>query len=429
MIIVIGGGPAGRMVALRLASAGRKVTVIEKRKLGGQCVFDGCMLVCGLNDAARAVSEPRHLKETGIIKGEVTVDYPVLIEKLEETQRKLSHIIEKETELAGVVIETGKTAEVRGKDVFVDGVKREAEAVIIAGGCEPVIPDVPGNTLSGTYNPRTLRTMRRLPKHLVIVGGGISGAEFAYIYASFGVKVTLVVRSALLSVLPETLRKDARVDLKAVDIREHASLERIIGGVAVEGVVVDGETISCDAVLFATGFTPSAPFVSGVERRADGSIVTDENMQTSVKGVYAAGDICGAPYFTPVARLRGFAAADAILGQPRRLNLSQVPFTVVLGRDYTVCPAAEGGGTTKVMPNIAGPGAFWHVLDSSVGHMQLTAGSDGKILGFASSSPSGGLVGTYLGYLVRKGANLHDFSDLLEVHPVSDGLYYLIRFL
>ena len=99
MIIVIGGGPAGRMAALRLASAGRKVTVIEKRKLGGQCVFDGCMLVCGLNDAARAVSESRHLKETGIIKGEVTVDYPALIEKLEETQRKLSHIIEKETEL------------------------------------------------------------------------------------------------------------------------------------------------------------------------------------------------------------------------------------------------------------------------------------------------------------------------------------------
>ena len=427
MIIIVGGGPAGRMAALRLASAGRKVTIIEKRKLGGQCVFDGCMLVCGLNDAARAVDEARRLKEIGIIKGEISVDYPALIDKLELTQSIFSHILEKETLQAGVVIEEGKTAEVRGNEVYVDGEKREAEAVVIAAGCGINIPDVPGNTLKGTYNPRTLRTMRSLPRRLLIVGGGITGAEFAYIYSAFGVKVTLIARSGLLSVLPETLKKDALRDLKRVDIREHARLERILGDTAVEGAVVDGETIPCDAVLFAAGFTPSSPFVTGIEKRADGSILTDETMQTSVPNVYAAGDICGAPYFTPAARLRGFAAADAILGTPRKINLSQVPFTVALGRDYTVCPAVSEG-YTESMINIAGPGSFWRACDSSMGHMELTTGSEGKILGFASSSPSGGLIGTYLGYLVRKGVSVGDFSELLEVHPLPDGLYSLIRF-
>ena len=96
------------MAALRLAHAGRKVTIIEKRKLGGQCVFNGCMLICGLNDAARALANARHLQSLGIIKGSVEVDYPHLLEKLETTQSKLSHVIEKETKDAGVEIEYGK---------------------------------------------------------------------------------------------------------------------------------------------------------------------------------------------------------------------------------------------------------------------------------------------------------------------------------
>ena len=427
MIIIVGGGPAGRMAALRLAHAGRKVTIIEKRKLGGQCVFDGCMLICGLNDAARTLANARHLQSLGIVKGSVDVDYPHLLEKLETTQSKLSHVIEKETKDAGVEIEYGKTAEVRDGAVFVDGIKREAEAVILAGGAELRMPDIPGISLSGIYTPRSIRTMRTLPKKMVIVGGGISGAEFAYIYASFGVEVTLLARSKVLSVLPETLRRDALRDLEAVDIRENVTVERIEGETSVEAVIADGKRIPCDAVLVAAGFTHESSWISGIEKRADGSVLTDETMQTSLKGVYAAGDICGAPYFTPAARMRGFAAADAILGNPHCINLSQQPFTVVLGFDYTVCPAAEKGTTLEAF-NIAGPGAFWHVTDSTVGHMQITISEDKKVLGFASSSPSGGAVGTYLGHMVRNGLYSKEFLSLLEVHPLPDGLYSLIRF-
>ena len=80
------------------------------------------------------------------------------------------------------------------------------------------------------------------------------------------------------------------------------------------------------------------------------------------------------------------------------------------------------------LPNIAGPGSYWHVLDGTVGHMQLETSSNGEILGFASSGPSTSLVGTYLGYLVRKGVTVHEFSPMMEVHPNSDGLYSMIRF-
>ena len=427
MIIVVGGGPAGRMAALRLAGAGREVTILEKRALGGQCVHDGCMLVCALNDVARSIMSARHLEEMGILSGNVSVDYPALLEKLEATQDKLRYILNMETTGAGVKVEYGVEAEVRDGVVYVDGKSREAEAVIIAAGGQMNIPDVEGKDLPGTYNARTLRSMPALPKRLVIIGGGISAAEFAYIYAAFGCEVTLIARSSLLSMLPEPLLADARRDLSAVDIRENTPLEKILGTDHVEGVVAGGETIPCDAVLFATGVKPESPFVSGVAKGADGAILVNEQMETSIPGVYAAGDIIGGKCFTPAARLQGFAAADAILGNPRKVDLSQIPFSVVLGLDYTVCPP-KTAGEKETMPNIAGPGSYWHVLDGTVGHMQLETGADGTILGFASSGPSTSLVGTYLGYLVRKGVTVHEFSPMLEVHPNSDGLYSLIRF-
>ena len=415
------------MAALRLAAAGRKVTIIEKRALGGQCVHDGCMLVCALNDVARSIESARHLEKMGILKCDVTVDYPALLEKLEATQDKLRYILNMETTASGVQVEYGKEAEVIDGVVYVDGKPREADAVIIAGGGQMNIPDVEGKDLPGTYNARTLRSMPALPRRMVIVGGGISAAEFAYIYAAFGCEVTLVARSSLLSMLPEPLLMDARRDLSKVTILENTPLEKVLGTDKVEGVVAGGKTIPCDAVLFATGVKPESPFVSGVAKGDDGAILVDEHMETSIKGVYAAGDIVGGKCFTPAARLQGFAAADAILGRPRKIDLSQIPFSVVLGLDYTVCPAKEAGDT-ETMPNIAGPNSYWHVLDGSVGHMQLETSADGRILGFASSGPSTSIVGTYLGYLVRKGVTVHEFSPMMEVHPNSDGLYSMIRF-
>lgn len=429
MILVIGGGPAGRMAALRLASAGKDVTIVERRALGGQCVHDGCMLVCGLNDVARAVRSTEFLKSAGVVSGDISVRYPEVIRNLEKIQARLSQILERETLEAGVKVEYGVTAEVCGRTVLVDGVAREVEAVVIACGAEMQVPDVLGASLSGTYTARTIRSMPVLPRRMAIIGGGISAAEFAYIFSAFGVEVLLFARRELLSVLPERMHKAVRRDLSSVKIYEYHALEQVLGSDAVDGVVAGGETFACDAVLFATGMRPTSPYVSGVRKNADGSIVVNERMETSVPGVYACGDVTGAPYFTPVSRLQGFAAADAILGRARTVDLSCIPFTVVLGLDYTVCRAVGEMGVTFSSPNIAGPESVWHVVDGSVGTMELTVDpANGRILGFASSGPGTGIVGTYLGYLVRKGVTVHEFSPMLEVHPISDGLYSMIRF-
>ncbi|MDR3102157.1 MAG: FAD-dependent oxidoreductase [Methanocalculaceae archaeon] len=326
-------------------------------------------------------------------------------------------------------IEYGVTAGFDGKTVYVNGVPRDAEPVMIACGAEVNVPDVPGADLAGTYTARTIRSMQELPEQMAIIGGGISAAEFAYIFSAFGVEVSLFARHDLLSMLPERMHKTVRQDLSLVKIYAHRPLECVIGSERVESIVTGGEMFPCDAVLFATGMRPTSPHVSGVLKNADGSIAVNERMETSTSGVYACGDVLGAPYFTPVARMQGFVAADAILGKPRTADLSRIPFTVVLGLGYTVCPTAGESGQTFSSPNIAGPDSVWYVQDGSVGTMDLTVDpASGRILGFASSGQDTSIVGTYLGYLVRKGVTVHEFSPMLEVHPIPDGLYSMIRF-
>lgn len=385
--------------------------------------------LAGLNDVARSIRTTEFLRSAGALSGAVSVQYPEVIRNLEKIQGRLSEILERETLDAGVKIEYGVTAEVDGNIVYVNGVPRVAEAVVIACGAEINVPDVAGADLSGAYTARTIRSLPALPRRMVIVGGGISAAEFAYIFSAFGVEVTLIARSTLLPVLPERMQKAVRRDLSRVTLLENTPLDLVLGFDAVAGVVAGGTTIPCDAVLFATGMRPKSPHVRGVAKRPDGSIIVNDQMETSVAGVYACGDVLGAPYFTPVSRLQGFVAADAILGRPRTVDLSVIPFTVVLGLDYTVCPSGEASGQVFSSPNIAGPESVWHVSDGSVSTMELTVDpSDGKILGFASSGPGTGIVGTHLGYLVRKGVTVHEFSPMLEVHPNPDGLYALIRF-
>ncbi len=428
MIYIIGGGPAGRMAALRLAGAGKKVTLLERKAIGGTCIHDGCMLVCGLNDVARSINTISFLKNSGVIDGNASVRFPDVIQKLEGVQRKLEIILERETKAAGVVIEYQAAAEIRNGKLFVNGEPREAENIIIATGAGIHVPEIPGNALLGTYTAKTLRTMTTLPKKLAIIGGGISAAEFAYIYAAFGCEVTLFCRSVLLPILPEKMMKAVHRDLANVAIL-CGKVEEILGKDHVEGVRIDGKDLPFDAVIFATGMKAETSLFTGMEKNPDGSIKVNEQMETSIPGIYAAGDVTGSPYFTPVARLQGFAAADSILGHPRTVDMSHIPFTIVLGLDYTICPTKKGEeGVTFSSPNIAGPESFWHVADGSVGSMHLTVSKDdGQILGFATAAPSTSIVGTYLGYLVRKGVTVHEFSPMLEVHPTPDGMYSMIR--
>ncbi|QSZ67659.1 NAD(P)/FAD-dependent oxidoreductase [Methanofollis aquaemaris] len=428
MIVVIGGGPAGRFAAARLGQAGREVTLVEREAIGGQCLNSGCMQVCALNDAARTMERVGDFAAAGVLEGVLHLEFPALLREMGEVQSKIRTVLDRETRAAGVEVRYGATARVDGRRIFIDDEEVEAEAVVIATGSAPAVPALPGTDLPGVYTSRTLRTMPALPERLVIAGGGVSAAEFAYIFSRLGSQVTLLARREFLGDLDPRLRRLALKELSGVEVREHTPLTAIIGSDRVEGAAFGGAApgeCQADAVLLAVGLVPQTSMVIGVEKGPRGEIVVDDRMQTSVPDVYAAGDAAGPPYLTPLARLQGVVAAENILGREMNYAPKAVPQALALANDLAFCDDGDDGIALS-LPAPAGPGSFWSVPkgDTGLGTV-LVDPETGALRGIWAASPGAGITATYLAEAMRQNKTVFDLEDLIDVHPLAEGVHGL----
>src|SRR5512136_1550640 len=118
MIVILGGGPAGRLASIRLASAGKQVILVEHGGIGGQCLHSGCMPVCALNDVARLIHTARELRNLGVVDTVPSPDFPVLLKKMGEIQQRIASVLEEETRSAGVDIIYGRTGRLAGGTVW-----------------------------------------------------------------------------------------------------------------------------------------------------------------------------------------------------------------------------------------------------------------------------------------------------------------------
>jgi dihydrolipoamide dehydrogenase len=436
MITIIGGGPAGRNAAVHLANAGEEVRLIEsggKEGIGGQCLHYGCMLVCGLNDAARIRAQSAILHRRGILESVPGIDFHALVNGLGEVQGKIAEFLDQETKDAGVEIVYGKEASVRGKTVLIDGESHAPDQLIIATGSRPMIPDVPGVGLPGVSTSHSFSRLRTLPDKVTVVGGGIMAAEFSFIFHSLGSDVDLVSRSGFLKNMDPRLRAAALRDLSGVTLYENSRLIDIRGENHVNSIRFEHEGVTketeCDVVFLAAGLIPRSDTVSGLEKGPGGEILVNRKMQTSVPGVYAAGDVTGCPCLTPVARREGIVAAENILGRSCEMDYEAVPQSLNLMYEYAFSEKAEKEGVSLWVPGPAGPGTFWGVPDGHTGLAKVTADPySGEIEEIGIAAPAGGIIAAYTTFLFRLGANVHDFEKFLEVHPEADGLSSLIKY-
>lgn len=429
MLLVLGGGPAGRLAAIRAAEAGVEVTLVEKRSLGGQCLHDGCMQVCGLNDIARILDAAGLAERAGITRGRLEIDFPGLIREISAIQQTIASILDDETRSAGVEVIYGAAGEIREGKPYIDGRAADAEKVIVATGSRPNIPDIEGITRPGVFTPHTLKEIPGLPERIGIIGGGVMAAEFAYIFSKLGAETHLFSRSRFLHQIPPRLAKEAAKDLASVIIHEDANVSACLGEERVTGVRLDGTTLDLDCILIAAGLLPDSGMVTGVRKGEHNEILVNSRFETSVPGIYACGDVIGEPCLTPVARLQGVAAADAALGRDNAADLTCLPRSMSLGYEYTWMDADDDEGVSLTLPGPAGPGTFWSVPERRTGIASLTINEEsGRILGFAEASPAAGVMGMYLGYLAKKGESVCDLREIFEVHPTADGMYTAIRY-
>ncbi|HUT38745.1 MAG TPA: NAD(P)/FAD-dependent oxidoreductase [Methanoregula sp.] len=433
MIVVLGGGPAGRIASIRLASAGKEVNLIERGGIGGQCLHFGCMPVCALNDAARMIHSARTFQNLGIIDTVPDINFSKIFSGMHAIQEKIASVLDTETRSAGVNIIYGKTGKLEGKKVFVGDEQADAEAVIAATGSRPNIPDLRGIDLKGVYTPHTIFQMKKLPKKLAIIGGGVMSAEFAYIFCMFGSEVTLISRSSFLKNTDKHLRALAIKELSGVEIREDTTVQSLTGGSGINAVHVKAadkdDAVEADAVLIAAGLLPRSEMLQGVKKGTFGEVIVDRHMQTSVPGVYACGDVVGPPYLTPVARYQGIVAADTILGKPRTMDMRYIPQSINLAHELAFCTPETEGAASLAIPGPAGPGTFWSVPSGDTGLAKVMVDPDsGALRGICAAGPGGGLIAGYMAFLMRRHFSVHDFEEFIEVHPSTDGIYGLLKY-
>lgn len=309
-VIVIGTGQAAVPLATKLAKAQKRVLIVERGAPGGTCVNIGCTPTKTMIASARAAHVARTAGRLGVHTGEVTVDFAAVVKRKDEVVRIWREGVERRIREAAPALTflAGHARFVGERMISVDGVRHDADIVIINAGARPVVPKLPGLDGVPWITSTGALGLRDLPRHLVALGGGYIGCELGQMFRRFGAEVTVVDHNPHLisredpdisAALEEVFRKETIGLELGVTVER---VERVGDGVAVH--LAGGRQVRGSHLLVATGRRPNTDDLgcdaAGVKLDDRGFIVIDDRYQTSTKGVYAVGDVTGQPQFTHV---------------------------------------------------------------------------------------------------------------------------------
>jgi dihydrolipoamide dehydrogenase len=446
-VVIIGGGPAGRAAALELSKLDQEITLIEKTHMGGTCLNEGCMMVCGLVDVARFLNDAKRFNEMGIIDIKSEFTYKKIANGVKDTLNKLRHVSEKEILEAEVELIYGEGIPFEGY-VKVNNQKINYDKLIIATGARSFYPPIHGAQNAITYSD--ILDLEEVPERLIIVGSGVIAAEFAGVFSSMGSEVHILCRSKFLNNLdPEISNYVAEKLLEKVKIHRNVNVKEIT-----QDSVVTSEGTLYGKVLMATGMVPNSEIAGDlVEKGHRGEILVNNRMETSHRNVYAAGDVVGGVGSTPIARMEGVVAARNALGISAQTDYRYIPHSISLDYDVAFLGPVNlfpdsnknsknvnrGDGNKKEegredivtgkIPGTAGPGSFWKVLSSQTGFTQMEVDLEsGSVEKLYSITPSARHNMAYISMLLRLGHKTYDFDNFIESHPSTDSIYKLMRF-
>ncbi len=334
-IIIIGAGPGGYETAAEAAAHSLSVAIVERDQMGGTCLNRGCIPTKALCRNAEVINLMRESEIWGVKTGEMAFDYAPVFERKEAVVKQLREGVEMLMGAPGITAIKGEASLKDANTVIVNGEEYSAKNIIIATGSAPRGLPIEGADLAMTSDD--ILAMQTLPKSLCIVGGGVIGMEFAAVFSTFGVEVTVIEYCK--EILPP-FDKDVAKRLKTVLSKRGI---KIITSAAVNGITQgeDGFTVSyelkgkaqsvtAEKVLMSVGRQPVLPQgldAVGVTVGRRG-IEVDDNMMTNVKGVYAIGDVNGRMMLAHAASAQGQRALHAIMGEADDIKLDIVPSAV-----------------------------------------------------------------------------------------------------
>ena len=437
-LVVIGGGPAGYAAAIRAGQLGKKVACVEKERPGGTCLNWGCIPSKALLKSAELYSKISHSEDFGISVGSVDYDFEKIIGRSRTVadnmakgigflfkKNKVDHFIG-----TGQVMVPGMVEVKDGKDA---GKILSTEKTLIATGCKArTLPDleVDGEKV---MTSREALVMKKQPKSIVIVGAGAIGAEFAYFLNAFGTKVTLV--EMMDQILPVEDNEVAKVversfSQSGIDCRVSTKVENIkVGknGVSLDLIKGDSkETLKVDSLLLAIGVVANTQDLLSPKVKLEmdrGYITVNENYESSVPGVYAAGDIIGPPWLAHVATYEAVQAVQGMFGHGKAKRVDHFP-----GCTYCLPQVASIGKTEKALKE---EGIAYKVgkfpfqasgkavaSNTSEGFVKLLVGEQfGEILGaHIVGSDATEMIAEY-GLALQLEATAEDIHHTIHAHP------------
>ena len=336
-VVVIGGGPAGYVAAIRAAQVGGKVAVVEKSELGGTCLNRGCIPTKTFLKNAEIIEGIEMSSKRGIIleNEKFTVDMPKVVSLKNEIVKTLTNGVQGLLKSNSIKIFKGVGKINKDKDVVINGEEvLRTNKIILAGGSKVGSVNIPGIENKRVLTSDDILDLKELPKSLAVIGGGVVGVELGQAYLSFGSEVTVI--EMMDRIVPgvdreasETLRK--ALEKKGMKILTSSKIKEIIDeGDKLRIKLEDKEDVVAEKALLSIGRVPDLEAVGELDLEMErGKIKVDKYMETSMEGVYAPGDINGIKMLAHAAfRMGEVAAENAILGNHREIKLETTPSAI-----------------------------------------------------------------------------------------------------
>ena len=335
-IIVIGGGPGGYVAAIKAAQLNKKVALVESSHLGGICLNWGCIPTKSLLKNAEVLELIQNSKKYGIDIKDYTVNWDKVIKRSRDIANRMGkgiqYLMKKNN--VDVIDGFGKIVDNHTVEVKKNSSKENysADNIIISTGASANY--FPGMEPDGdniiTYKDALV--IKSPPKHIVIIGAGAIGIEFAYFFNAFGSKVTIV--EAQDNILPnediDVSKELERIfKSKKIDILTNVKVKNITKSGKLVNVNLEDSKISCDKVLVAVGVKANSSNIglkSNNIKTDKGWVTTNEFMQTNIKNIFAIGDVAGAPWLAHVASAEAIIAVEYICNKnPKPMKYDNIP--------------------------------------------------------------------------------------------------------
>ncbi len=433
-LVVIGGGPAGYIAALRAVQLGVKVTLVEEKALGGTCLNCGCIPTKFLLHSAEVYQSIKDAGQYGVNVSEVSFDLAEMQDRKSRVISTLVSGIQEHLNRSKVEVIQGRARLIPSKQVEISsGQTIQAEKIIIATGSHPTALPIPGADSPDILNSERILSLRHFPGSMVIIGAGAIGVEMATILSKLGCKVSLLEMmprclptqdAEIVSILHDIFKEDGisvHCGAQVIRIEDCSEGKRVVFSAG-----NSQQQLEAEMVAITVGYKPNIEGLGleecgvAVER---GCIQVNKKMETSVPGIYAAGDVIGGLMLAYVGFAEGMVAASNISGRYSEIDYQVVPQCIftspeVASVGLTEEEASAQGCELRVgrFPFIASGMA--HIMGESRGLVKIiTERKYGQILGVHIIGPRATNLIQEVALAMKMEATPEDIVATLHPHP------------